>query len=261
MKILFVGDIYGSDGRRAASEIIKPLREEYGIDLCIANGENTAGGRGLTRNLLGKLRSYGVDVVTSGNHIWDNRDIIYEFDNNPDCRVIRPANYPEGNPGKGSYIFTGIDETKAGVMNLQGRVYMFPIDCPFRKADKLIEQIKKKTPIIIADFHAEATSEKIALGHYLDGRVTAVLGTHTHVMTDDACILPNGTAYITDAGMTGSRNSVIGVKKDIIIRKFLYESPVKYEPASGDTIFCGVIIEADPETGKALDIQKISIEC
>ncbi len=255
MKILFVADIFGNAGKRVLSSLLPVLRKEYSIDVCIANGENIAGGRGITKNLIGKLRRFGVDVVTSGNHIWDNKDGLQCLETEP--YLLRPLNYPAGNPGKGSVVFHLQDGRTLGIINLQGRTFMYPIDCPFRTGLVEINKLKSQTDIIFVDFHAEATSEKVALGHYFDGKVSAVIGTHTHVQTADERILSGGTAYLSDVGMTGPHNSVIGMKKEAVIRKFLYEIPARFEPSDEELVFNGVVIEVDDTTYKAIKIERI----
>jgi 2',3'-cyclic-nucleotide 2'-phosphodiesterase len=255
MRILFVADIFASAGKRVLSAVLPALKKERAIDLCVANGENIAGGRGITKNLIGKLRRFGVDVVTSGNHIWDNRDGQECLESEP--YLLRPLNYPQGNPGKGSVIFHLQDGRTAGVINLQGRTFMYAIDCPFRTGLVEINKLKTQTDILLVDFHAEATSEKMALAHYFDGKVSAVIGTHTHVQTADERLLPGGTAFISDVGMTGPHGSVIGMKKEAVIRKFLYEVPARFEPSEEDLWFNGVVIEVDDATGKAIAIERI----
>jgi len=257
MRILFIGDIYGQPGRRIVKEALPALREEYAPDLILANGENAAAGFGITPPLVEELLDLGIAVLTSGNHIWDKKEILPYLAEHADGRLLRPANYPASTPGHGLYV----GKTKAGieyaVLNLQGRVFMPSIDCPFRTADALLERIPGNVKIRIVDMHAEATSEKLALGWYLEGRVTAVLGTHTHVPTADETILPGGTAYLTDVGMTGPYDSVIGVEKELVIQRFLNQLPARFEVAKGDVRLCGVLIEADAQSGRALSIQRI----
>ncbi|MCK4353323.1 TIGR00282 family metallophosphoesterase [candidate division WOR-3 bacterium] len=251
MRVLFVGDIYGKPGRRIASELIPVLKEEKKIDFVVANGENVAGGFGITLPMFRKLERYGVDCITSGNHFWDKENIIPQLDKIPN--LLRPANYSDLLPGRGSNVFND----KIGVINLQGRTFMPNIECPFKTA---IGKIKKlSVPIIIVDFHAESELEKQALAWYLDGKVSAVLGSHTHVQTADEKILPNGTAYITDAGMTGSFNSVIGVKQEKSIKYFTYAMPQRFDTAKGEEHLNGVIIDIDEESGKALSIKRVKI--
>jgi metallophosphoesterase (TIGR00282 family) len=255
MRILFVGDIVGRAGRQALSSRLHRLVDEHLVDLVIANGENAAAGFGLTANIVSDLLDMGVDVITSGNHIWDKREIYDHLDRQE--RLLRPANYPPGLPGRGAGLFTTSAGLPVGVINLEGRVFMNNLDCPFRSAEGLVEKLRPSTPVILVDFHAEATSEKMALGYFLDGRVSAVVGTHTHVQTADERVLPGGTAYITDAGMTGSRDSVIGIRKELAIDKFLTQQPVRFEVNKNDPWLCGVLIEVDEENGRALRIERI----
>lgn len=255
MKLLFAGDIFGRPGKQVASSIIPRLIQERGIDFCIANGENAAGGFGLTDTTANKLFSYGVDVITSGNHIWDRREIENLL--NHSDRILRPANYPPGVAGNGFTVITK-GPFSIGVVNLLGRIFLPPVDCPFRAADAIVEQIRDITNTIIVDFHAEGTSEKIALGWYLDGRVSAVLGTHTHVMTADERVLPRGTAYITDAGMTGPHDSVIGVRIEQSVARIKTQIPVRFSPADENLRFNGVIVDIDETTGQARSIERVN---
>ena len=262
MRILFIGDIFGRPGRTIVRDNLKALVRDHHIDLVLANGENAAAGFGITPALAEDLMELGIDVMTTGNHIWDKREIIDYFrasngdQNSIARRILRPANYAPSLPGWGVYEGTKNDVPYA-VINLQGRVFMATNDDPFRKADELLRGIKAK--IVFVDMHAEATSEKMALGWYLDGRVTAVVGTHTHVPTADERVLPGGTAYITDVGMTGPFESVIGVRKDQIIERFLNNMPMRFEPATGDTRLCAVVVDGDESTGKARSIQRIML--
>ena len=249
--VLLIGDVIGRAGRDALRRHLPVLRDKYRPAFVVVNGENAAGGVGLTEEVGRELFSMA-DVLTSGNHIWDKKEGIAYMEKEP--RVIRPANYPAPAPGKGTVVVTGPDGLKLGVLNLQGRVFMEPIDDPFRTADAAVEELRKETPAVIVDIHAEATSEKVALGYYLDGRVSAVVGTHTHVPTADERILPGGTAYITDLGMAGSRDSVIGIRKEQAIAKFLTSRPIRFEPDKGGSFLSGVAVEIDPETGRALSI-------
>lgn len=253
MKILLVGDIVGKRGRQVVKTLLPEIRQEYQIDFCIANGENIAGGFGLTQKTAKEVFSAGVDTLTSGNHIWNKKEVeqIIEEEN-----ILRPLNYPIGVPGRG-YNFYQVKDDLLAVINLAGRVFIGELDCPFRVILSEITQIREKTKNIIVDMHAEATSEKIAMGWYLDGKVSAVIGTHTHVQTADERILPEGTAYITDVGMTGPRDSVIGVKKELIIKKFLTQIPLRFEVAKGVGQLCGVLVEIDTFTGKAKNITRI----
>jgi metallophosphoesterase (TIGR00282 family) len=255
MKILFIGDIVGKPGRRAVRELLPGIIEEHRIDFVIANCENAAAGFGVTAEIIEELYSAHIDVLTSGNHIWDKKEVMAFVD---DCdTLLRPANYPEGAPGRGSVVMLSPGGIPVGVINLAGRVFMQPLDCPFRAADREIEKLKK-TRVIIVDMHAEATSEKIAMGWYLDGRVAAVLGTHTHVQTADERILPGGAAYITDVGMTGPFDSVIGIQKDAILQRFLMQIPNKFDIAKGDVRLQGVIVEIDPE-GRSSGIERLNV--
>jgi len=256
MNILFIGDIVGRPGRDLVHRGLRGLVEHYGIDLVIANAENSANGFGITRDIGHTLLEWGVDVMTSGNHIWDKKEVLEYIVTEP--RLLRPANYPAGVPGRGSYVAQTGDGRAIGVINLMGRVFMVPIDDPFAGALREIEAIRHRTRVIFVDMHAEATSEKIAMGWYLDGKVTAVIGTHTHVQTADDRILPNGTAYLTDAGMTGPHDSIIGMEKEPSLARFLNGMPTKFEPAIGNPRLNGVVIEADEKTGRATKITRIS---
>ena len=255
MKILFIGDIVGKPGRLAIRELLPLIVEDYRIEFVIANCENAAAGFGVTRDVVEELYQSRIDVLTSGNHIWDKKEVL-EFVEDYET-LLRPANYPEGTPGFGSVVMPCASGIHVGVINLAGRVFMRPLDCPFRSAEKEIERLRKKTRIIIVDMHAEATSEKQALGWFLDGRVSAVLGTHTHVQTADEKILPNGTAYITDLGMTGPYDSVIGQDKAKIINRFITSMPHKFEVAKGPAAVHGIVVNVDPKTGQALGIHRI----
>lgn len=258
MKVLFLGDIIGEPGRAAIKALLPELKKELGIDFTIANGENSAGGFGITGKVLDELLSMGIDVVTSGNHIWDKKEVMQIIDT--ETRLLRPANYPDGVAGFGYRIYDGPNKTRIAVLNLEGRVYLSNIDCPFRVSKKLVDKIKAETNIIIVDFHAEITSEKNALGQYLDGEVSAFFGTHTHIQTADERVLPGGTAYITDAGMCGSLDSVIGIKKENAWQRFLYDIPVRFEVATANVKINGVLVEIDEKTGRALSIIRISRE-
>lgn len=251
MNILFIGDIVGKLGRQLTKELLPELKKELAADLVIANGENAAHGVGITLKIYDELMEMGIDVLTMGNHIWDNKEFIKDVDKCPN--LVRPANYPPMVPGKDHIIIKGV-----GIINLVGRIFMQPVDCPFRTAEPLIEKIKKEAKIVIVDMHAEASSEKMAMGFFLDGKVSAVIGTHSHVMTADEQILPNGTAYITDLGMVGAQHSVIGVQIKPILERFLTQMPRKYDPEEkGPGIFNAVFLKIDAETGKALEIKRI----
>ncbi len=257
MRVLFLGDIFGKPGRRLVYEKLHGLIHEHRIDFCLANVENAAAGFGITPEIAEELFHAGIDVLTSGNHIWDKRAIVPYLSEQP--KLLRPHNYPKGVPGTGIYIGDSNCGVRIGVLNLQGRVFMAPIDCPFNIGLAAIESIRKQTPIIIVDFHAEATSEKQAFGWYMDGRVSAVLGTHTHVQTADERVLPQGTAYITDLGMTGPHDSVIGSVQQLALDRFLYQTPNRLEPATGNLRICGAAFEIDESNGRALSIQRINL--
>lgn len=257
MNILFIGDIVGKPGRRAVRELLPSVVSRHKVDFVVANCENAAGGFGVTRDVVVELFKCGIDVLTSGNHIWDKKD-VFDFIGAYD-KLLRPANYPEGTPGFGSVVAVTAGGGTVGVLNLEGRIFMRPIDCPFRAARVEIAKLKEKTKIVLVDFHAEATSEKQALGWFLDGSASAVVGTHTHVQTADERILPGGTAYMTDAGMTGSHDSVIGVKKEIIIERFLTGLPARFDPAKGNVLFQGVVVSVDEGTGHCFAIHRVSV--
>jgi len=259
VKLLFIGDVIGKPGRDALSRELHRIVDRHMVDLVIANGENAAGGFGITAETAQDLFKCGIHLLTSGNHIWDKKDSL-EYIKREE-RIIRPANYPEGTPGRGSALVSTPGGVKVGVLNLEGRVFMNNLDCPFRCADREIAKLKEQTPVVFVDFHAEATSEKTSMGWYLDGRVSAVVGTHTHVQTADERILNAGTAYITDAGMTGAFDSVIGVKKEEAIYKFVTQRPAKFEIAKKDIRINGVVIEVDEKSGLALGIERINIPC
>ncbi|HCG76385.1 MAG: TIGR00282 family metallophosphoesterase [bacterium (Candidatus Ratteibacteria) CG_4_10_14_3_um_filter_41_18] len=258
MKILVIGDIVGKSGRKAVEDIIPSLKEEEEIDFVIANGENSAGGSGITPKITQELLACGIDVITTGDHIWKRKEVLEIIDREP--RLLRPANYPLGVPGKGSVVIAAGNKVKVGVINLLGRIFMKPLECPFRTAEDEIKKISQSTKIIIVDIHAEATSEKIALGYFLDGKVSAVIGTHTHVQTADEKILPQGTAYITDIGMVGSSNSVLGREIEPIIKRFLTGLPTHFGIAAENTVLSGAILEINPETGRASKIQRITYQ-
>lgn len=257
INILFIADIVGKPGLDITSKLLGEILKKYKVEFCIANGENAASGKGLTRSLARQLFYLGVDVITTGNHIWDNKDGYPLLKDS--MRVLRPLNYPPENVGMGSGVFQLKEGRKIGVLNLQGRTFMPPIDCPFRIGLPEVEKIREQTNIIIVDFHAEATAEKMALGWYLDGKVSAVIGTHTHVQTADERILPKGTAYITDVGMTGAFDSVIGLRKEVAIRRFLMQTPMRYEIAQENVRFCGVILSVDTNSGKATNIKRLML--
>ncbi len=257
MRILFIGDIVGKPGRRAMRELMPQLIAGRQVDFVIANCENAAAGFGVTREIVEELYHNHADVLTSGNHIWDKKEIL-EFIEDYET-LLRPANYPAGTPGHGSVVMPTPAGIHVGVINLAGRIFMHPLDCPFRRVEQEIEKLKKRTNIIFVDMHAEATSEKIAMGWFLDGRVSAVVGTHTHVQTADERILPQGTAYLTDAGMTGPFDSVIGTRKETVLDRFLLQMPNKFDVANGDIRLQGALIDIDEKTGKALAIERLSV--
>lgn len=254
MRILIVGDVVGRTGRRAFDRYTRELKRDRDIDLVIVNGENSAGGRGISRKSLDELYRGGADIVTSGNHIWDNREVYGFIDQEP--YLLRPANYPEGAPGRGWCIYP-FRNVNVAVINLSGRVFMPEMDCPFQKIEDILSEIGTQADIFILDFHAEATSEKMAMGFYLDGRVQAVVGTHTHIQTGDARILPKGTAYITDLGMVGPWLSVLGVKPEIIIRKFTSCMPARFELAEGPAVYSALLVEIDSGSGKVTNVERI----
>lgn len=254
MRILFIGDIVGKPGREAVKNMLPSLQKEYQFDLIAANAENASGGRGLTKDVAEELFNNGIHFLTMGNHVWDQKEITKFIDD--ERRLIRPANYPKGVPGKG-YAFVTNNGFKVGFINLSGRIFLPPLENPFTMAIPIVNTLAQETPIIIVDFHAEATSEKVALGWLLNGKVSAVLGTHTHIQTADARILDQGTAYITDVGMTGPRDSVLGMKKEIIINNFLTQMPARFEVAGGMIQLNAVVLEIDEKTGKTLQITPI----
>lgn len=255
MELLFIGDIVGRAGRKVLNEQLGRLVDRHYVDLVVANGENAAAGYGLTMPVLKELYSAGVDVVTSGNHIWDKKEIYSALEQ--DERLLRPANYPSGLPGVGTGVFETAAGIKVGVLNLEGRVFMKNLDCPFRLADDLVAELRQSTPIIFVDFHAEATSEKQALGYYLDGRVSAVVGTHTHVQTADEKILSGGTGYLTDVGMSGSQDAIIGNQKEAALERFLTQLPVRLEVAKKDPQLSAVLLSIDEASGHCTKIERI----
>jgi 2',3'-cyclic-nucleotide 2'-phosphodiesterase len=257
MNILFVGDIFGKPGREIARRAIPALVDQRAIDFVIANVENSASGFGVTGDIAETILGYGVDVMTSGNHVWDKKEVLEYIPRQP--KLLRPANFPAGVPGRGSYLGRTRTGEPVGVLNLMGRVFMTPLDDPFAVALKEIEALRAKARVIIVDFHAEATSEKVAMGWHLDGRVTGVFGTHTHVQTADDRLLPKGTAYLTDAGMTGPHDSIIGVTVEAALARFLTSMPAKFEAANGAGRLNAVIVTADPATGKATKIERLNL--
>ncbi len=257
MKVLIIGDIMGEPGRRAVARAMPRLVSQRQIDVVIGNGENVAGGFGITPELAEELFDMGLSVITTGNHAWDKKEIVDYFPR--ERRLLRPANYPDGVPGRGTFVIETPAGARLGVLHLMGRAFMPTLDCPFQTARRELAWMRKEVAAVLVDMHAEATSEKMAMGHFLDGDVTAVVGTHTHVQTADEQILPKGTAYITDIGMTGPLHSVIGVKKELAIEKFLTGMPRRFEVASGPAVFCAVVVELDARLGKALRIERIRI--
>lgn len=258
MKLLFLGDIVGRPGRDLVRRHVRALAARHHADLVIANGENAAGGVGITRENMIEILSSGVDVITTGNHVWDKRETLEFIGNEP--RLLRPANYPEGTPGAGRHVATAKNGVRVGVINVMGRVFMNAIDDPFRSADREIARVREEgAQVIFVDMHAETTSEKIALSYYVDGRVAAVIGTHTHVQTADERILPGGTACLTDAGMTGPHDGVIGMDKDAVIARFVTALPSRFETAPGNPRLNGVLISVDAATGRATGITRLSL--
>ncbi len=254
--ILFLGDLIGSPGRNVVAHFLPQVKKEHDIHFVIANGENSAHGFGVTARVYQELtEELGIDVLSGGNHIFDRKEFLPEWDKSP--RVLRPVNYPAVNPGKGTCVFTASNAVKVGVVNLMGRVFMGTFDDPFTLGKKAIEEVKKETSVIVVDVHAETTSEKAALGYHFDGDVSLVVGTHTHVQTADERILPNGTAFLTDAGMNGGHDSVIGMKVPQVLQRFLTQQHIKFEPAEGVLQFNGVVVSVDSETGKAVKIERV----
>jgi metallophosphoesterase (TIGR00282 family) len=258
MKLLFIGDIVARTGRDLVRRSVRTLVRQYGIDLVIANGENAAGGAGITREITTELLQCGIHVLTSGNHIWDKREVLEFIDSEP--RLLRPANYAPGTPGAGSTVWRGDRGIVAGVVNVMGRVFLATIDDPFRVVLAEIARVREQgARVIVVDFHAETTSEKVAMGWYLDGQITALIGTHTHVQTADDRVLPGGTAYLTDVGMTGPHDGVIGMERAGVIQRFLTGLPARFDAASGDPRLHAVIVTADEESGRATAIERLSL--
>ncbi|GJL62663.1 MAG: metallophosphoesterase [Nitrospirales bacterium] len=257
MNILFVGDIVGEPGRRVMMKRLHKVIAQHQVDLVIGNGENAAGGFGITPDIASDLFDLGLAVITLGNHAWDKKEAVDFIQK--DSRVLRPANYPDGVPGRGSMVIETASGESLGILQLMGRVFMPILDCPFRVAEREVASLREQTQAIIVDMHAETTSEKMAMGHFLDGKVSAVVGTHTHVQTADEQILPKGSAYLTDIGMTGPQNSVIGMKADIVIQKFLLQTPRRFEVAQGPAVLRAALIELDAMTGKAIGIQRLQV--
>jgi metallophosphoesterase (TIGR00282 family) len=256
MKAIVVGDVVGRPGRKILATRLKALKEEHEVEFVVANVENAAEGAGIVPAAGEEILSAGADVMTSGNHVFDKKEAIKYIENEP--RLLRPANYAQDAPGRGLWLGVTQSGTPVAVINLQGRIFMPPTECPFRTVDRLLEEVSWGAKVIIVDHHAEATSEKQAMGRYLDGRVSLVVGTHTHVQTADETVLPGGTAYITDLGMTGPHDSIIGVRSELVIARFLRGLPVRYETASGDVRLNGVVVEIDEKTGKAIEIRRLT---
>jgi metallophosphoesterase (TIGR00282 family) len=255
MIVIIIGDIVGKPGRDVLTSSLKRLKEQYEAEFVIANVENAADGAGLIPGVGDEILAAGVDVMTSGNHIFDKKDVIKYIETQP--RLLRPANYAPDAPGRGMWLGSSDSGTPIAVINIQGRIFMPPTDCPFRTADRMLEEIAGRASVVIVDHHAEATSEKQAIGRYLDGRVSAVVGTHTHVQTADEQILPGGTAYITDLGMTGPYDSIIGVESQLVITRFVRGLPIRYQTATNDARLCGVVVEIDERSGKSLGIKRL----
>jgi metallophosphoesterase (TIGR00282 family) len=256
VKLLFIGDIVGQPGRRAVSDLVPRLRERHGLNLVIANGENAAGGSGITPKTAAEIFAAGVDIITTGDHLWDQKDVVDLLANEP--RFVRPLNYPAGTPGQGSAIFRANGRPPVAIINLQGRTFMPPMDSPFHSVQEEVDRLRQTTLLIFVDFHAEATSEKVALARMLDGRVSAVIGTHTHVQTADEQIFPGGTGFLCDAGFTGPHESVIGREIEPIVRRFLTNTPQKFEVAKGRVLLQGALVEIEDRTGRALAIERVS---
>ena len=258
MKIIIIGDVVGRPGRKILCSSLKKLKDKYEAEFVVANAENAAEGAGVVPRVGDELLNAGVDVMTSGNHIYDKKEVIQYIENQP--RLIRPANYSPDAPGRGMWLGSTASGTLVAVINIQGRIFMPPTDCPFRTADRLVAEIGNRASVIIVDHHAEATSEKQALGRYLDGRVSVVVGTHTHVQTADEQILPGGTAYITDLGMTGPYDGIIGVESQVVITRFVRGFSNRYETATGEGELRGVVVEVDERTGKSVSIERLQVK-
>ncbi|GIW40494.1 MAG: metallophosphoesterase [Candidatus Binatia bacterium] len=257
MTLLFLGDVVGRPGRRAIRALLPAIVEREGVDFVVANCENVSGGAGVDPESAEELFELGVHVLTSGNHVWRRKELVRYIEEKRTDRLLRPANFPEECPGRGWTLYPLPSGKSVAVVNLIGRTFLEPVDCPFRAARAIVERLREKTPMVVVDMHAEATSEKAAMGWYLDGKVSAVFGSHTHVQTADERILPGGTAYLTDAGMCGPRDSVIGVKPEQVVERFLKRMPVRFEPASGPVLLQGVVAVLDEETGKATSVRRI----
>jgi metallophosphoesterase (TIGR00282 family) len=257
-RVLFIGDIVGEPGRKAIFRNLDRLRDERRLDLVIGNAENAAGGFGVTADVARELFGMGIDVLTTGNHVWDKREALDLI--RTEKRLLRPANYPEGSPGSGSGVFATSRGVRVGVVQVMGRVFMHALDCPFRTAAREVAALKRETPIVIVDMHGEATSEKVAMGWHLAGESSAVLGTHTHVQTADARVLPGGTGYITDVGMTGPMDGVIGMNRDLVLARFLSGMPKRLSVAAGPSQFCAVAVDLDPASGRCTGIDRVYLQ-
>ena len=257
VKLLMIGDIVGRPGRQMVARHLAGLVDRHLVDLVVANAENAAAGFGVTADVVDELLGMGVDVLTTGNHVWDKKEVLPLLDQE-DC-LLRPANYPPGAPGRGWRVYRTSAGLPVAVVNLEGRVFMHSLDCPFRAADAILAELAGSARVVLVDFHAETTSEKGAMGSYLDGRVSAVLGTHTHVQTADERVLPGGTAFISDVGMTGSRDSVIGIRKELSMERFLTQLPVRYEVAKKEPMLCAVLVTVDETTGRAIAIERVQV--
>ncbi|WP_164931446.1 TIGR00282 family metallophosphoesterase [Longirhabdus pacifica] len=257
MKLLFVGDIVGSVGRKALKETLPYLKNKYLPDFVVVNGENAAAGKGITKDIAHDFFNQGVHAITMGNHTWDKKEIFEFIDD--EQRLIRPANFPQGTPGRGYTVIKNQQKKKLAVINIQGRTFLPAIECPFQTVDRIVDKVKSESNCIFVDFHAEATSEKIAMGWYLDGKVSAVVGTHTHVQTHDEVILPNGTAYVTDVGMVGSSEGILGMERTAVIKKFLTQLPVRFNADNGKWHFHALLIEIDEKTGNSNKVKLIRI--
>jgi metallophosphoesterase (TIGR00282 family) len=257
LRILHIADIMGEPGRKAVTRLVPQIIQEREVGFVLGNAENAAGGFGLTKGVARDLYNAGVHVLTGGNHMWDRKEIFDFIDE--DNHVLRPANYPGGVPGRGSGVYTSAGNHRVGVLNLLGRVFIKEVECPFKTADAEVRRLKEETPIIIVDLHAEATSEKMAMGWHLDGRVSAVLGTHTHIQTADERVLPEGTAFICDVGMTGPFDSIIGIQKELALKRFLTQLPVRFSVAKNDVFLNAVLVDVDTDSGRAISIERLQV--
>lgn len=258
LNVLVIGDIVGRPGRQSFAKLFPLLQKEYSVDFCIVNGENSAAGSGLTPKVVSFLLESGADVITTGDHVWKNQAVYKIIDEEP--RLLRPANYPDSAPGRGYNVFKLKNGTEIAIINLIGRVFMNAVDCPFKISTELVSKLSQQTPVIIVDMHAEATSEKIALGWHLDGKVSCIFGTHTHVQTADETILPNGTGFITDVGMTGPHKSVLGREIEPVLKRFITQVPSRFDVAENNLKVCGAVFKVDERTGKTLSVKRIQRE-